>query len=55
MIYAKIKTFFTEETGVTTVEYAVLIGLLLVISLKSMTIIGQASNGAFSKVAVGIN
>ena len=47
--------FLRDEEGPTSVEYAVMMALIIVICLVSIHFIGNSANNAFSKVGSAVN
>jgi pilus assembly protein Flp/PilA len=49
-ITKKIQSFLVSEDGPTAVEYAVMLGLIIVVAITAITSIGTALNGTFTNV-----
>ncbi len=50
----QVRRFLESEDGPTAVEYAVMLGLIIVVCLTAIKSIGTESSTVFSKVAAGI-
>jgi pilus assembly protein Flp/PilA len=53
-IYRSLLSFMKKEDGPTSVEYAVMLSLIIVISIASITALGKNSNQAYSFVGSNI-
>ena len=51
----QVRTFVVAEDGPTTVEYAVMLALIVIVCLAAITAIGQNANTTFNKVAQEMN
>ena len=47
--------FLRNEDGPTAVEYAVLLGLILVVCLTAVSMVGSNSKGTFKRVGSSVN
>lgn len=50
-IKQRITQFFQEECGVTTTEYAVMLGVIIVIAMKGIAICGLSMRDIFDAIA----
>jgi pilus assembly protein Flp/PilA len=53
-IYKKMVSFLKKEDGPTTVEYAVMLSLIIVVCIAAITTLGSNANQAFSFVGSNI-
>ena len=51
MIVQKVKTFFVEEEAATTVEYAILLALIVIAIAKSALALGEKARDSFDATA----
>ncbi len=49
-IYNHLRTFIRVEEGPTTVEYAVMMSLIIVVCMLSITVLGTNSNNTYSYI-----
>ena len=51
----KLKTFLSDETGATAIEYGLIAALVSVAAIVAMTALGTALQGIFNEVATQLN
>ena len=51
---SRVKVFLADEGGPTSVEYAILLGLIIVVATVGITLLGKKANVIFANTANGI-
>ena len=54
MFAEKVRRFLVSEDGPTAVEYAVMLGLIVIVCLTAIQSIGNNANATFQKVATSL-
>jgi pilus assembly protein Flp/PilA len=52
--YQRLMNFVKDEDGPTSVEYAVMLALIIVVSIVAITNLGTAANNTFSNVGAAV-
>ncbi len=50
-----VRSFCKDDAGPTTVEYAVMLALIIVVCLAAITLLGSNSNNTFNGVSTTVN
>ena len=53
-VYNKISRFLTDESGPTSVEYAVMLALIIVVIIAAISRVGGANNAFYGRIATEI-
>ncbi len=54
-IIGPIRNFVCDETGPTSVEYAVMLAFILMVVIAAITSLGSTTNNSFQKAATSFN
>lgn len=49
-LFARVRTFLTDESGPTATEYAVMLALIIIIALGAITALGTKVSSVFTNV-----
>ena len=50
-MYSRVKAFFSDESGATAIEYALIASLIAIVIVGAITVVGTQLNGTFNEVS----